>query len=411
MRTAPARQSGFRWWLAAATGSSLGDGVTFFAVAWVAAQHGAATASAVLTAEAVPLAVLILVGGVIADRWGIRRVMICCDAAMVAVMGFLAVVAHASGPGMVSVWALVVVGLLAGTASALRRPAGGVFPRLFARGDELATVMATTTVFRQLAMTSGPAVGGVILAAGGLTATSTLDAASFVVVLGVLLVVRPPYEPPVVARGGPSLWCQLADGARALRATPGAGATIVSIVGLAATVLPLVMLCVPLIALDRGWSAATTGVVSAAWVVGGLVVTAVVAKKGMPTAVLAVTGPALAAAGVLLLATTTDPRWGAVAVLTVGVGTSLLTTRLIPRFVTATPAHMLARFQSLLGLAQTGPVLLMTPLLGHLITTLGIRPALVVLAAVLLGTAAAARRAEGQLPATSTDTHDAGHDG
>jgi len=72
--------------------------------------------------------VLILAGGVIADRWGIRRVMICCDAAMVAVMGFLAVVAHSSGPGMVPVWALVVVGLLAGTASALRRPAGGVFP-------------------------------------------------------------------------------------------------------------------------------------------------------------------------------------------------------------------------------------------------------------------------------------------
>jgi len=63
VRTAPARPSGFRWWLAAATGSSLGDGVTFFAVAWVAAQHGAATASVVLTAEAVPLAVLILAGG------------------------------------------------------------------------------------------------------------------------------------------------------------------------------------------------------------------------------------------------------------------------------------------------------------------------------------------------------------
>jgi len=215
----------------------------------------------------------------------------------------------------------------------------------------------------------------------------------------------------VVARGGTSVWRQLADGVRALRATPGAGATIVSIVGLAATVLPLVMLCIPLAALDRGWSAATTGVVSSAWVVGGLLVTAVVAKKGMPTAALAVTGPALAAAGVLLLAVTTDPRWGAVAVLTVGVGGSLLTTRLIPRFVTATPEHMLARFQSLLGLAQTGPVLLMTPLLGHLITTLGIKPALVVLAAVLLGTAAAAHRAEGHLPTTPTDTHDAGHDG
>ncbi len=205
MRTAPAQRSGFRWWLGAATGSSLGDGVTFFAVAWVAAQHGAATATVVLTAESIPLAVLILAGGVIADRWGIRRVMICCDAVMVAVMGFLAIVVYASGPGLVPVWALVVVALAAGTASALRRPAGGVFPRLFARGDALAKVMATTTVFKQLAMTAGPALGGVVLAAGGLTATSTLDAASFVVVLVVLLVVRPPYEPPTVGAGGGSV--------------------------------------------------------------------------------------------------------------------------------------------------------------------------------------------------------------
>jgi MFS family permease len=48
--------------------STLGDSVTFFAI-------GAGAASLVMTVESVPLCLLILVGGVVADRYGVRRVM------------------------------------------------------------------------------------------------------------------------------------------------------------------------------------------------------------------------------------------------------------------------------------------------------------------------------------------------
>ncbi|MFC4786109.1 hypothetical protein ACT8ZV_16640 [Nocardioides sp. MAHUQ-72] len=76
----------------------------------------------------------------------------------------------------------------------------------------------------------------------------------------------------------------------------------------------------------------------------------------------------------------------------VGVGTSLLTTSLLPAFVTSTPPGMLARFQSLLGLAQTGPVLLATPSLGFVAERAGVEPALAAVAVLLALTAVPAAR-------------------
>jgi hypothetical protein len=67
----------------------------------------------------------------------------------------------------------------------------------------------------------------------------------------------------------------------------------------------------------------------------------------------------------------------------------------------ATPPDMLARFQSLLGLAQTGPMLVVTPLLGHLISSLGMSAALMCIAATLLITLFAARQAERRLDNTT----------
>ncbi len=398
---------GFRWWLGGATLSTLGNAITFFAVAWVAASHGPGVASLVLTVEAVPLCLLILVGGAIADRWGVRRVMIGCDALMVTVMALFALGALIAVP----VWSLMLVALLSGTAAALRRPAAGVFPRMFATGDELSRTMATTTMFQQLAQMAGPSVGGVLLAAGGLSLTSTLDAGSFLLVLAILVVVRPPREPaPARPERAQSIGSQLQEALIAARRTPGAVATILTIVGMAVTILPLVSLCVPLAGHQREWGPGGSGVVSAAWVVGGLLVMTVVAWRGMPSPRIALAGPAAAATGVLLLAAT-DAQSVAVAALTlVGAGTSLLTTRLFPRFLDATPPEMLARFSSLLGLAQTGPVLVATPALGHLIGTRGLSVALSALAVLLILTLFAARQAEAQLlvPVAVPEAHPSG---
>ncbi len=385
---------GFRFWLGGTTASTLGDSVTFFALGWVAASHGPGVASLVITAESIPLCLLILPGGALADRWGLRRMMIGCDAFMAAVMALFALAALIARP--VPVWSLMLVAVLGGTAAGLRRPAAGVFPRLFATGDDLARAMATTTLGQQLARIAGNPVGGVLLATGGLALTSTLDASTFLIVLGVLVAVRPPHEPESRAGPGESVIRQLSDALGAARRTPGAAATILTVAGLAVTILPLVTLCVPLLGHERGWGPGGTGLVVAAWVIGGLGVMALVARRGMPGPRTALAGPTVAAAGAVLLAVDASQPVAFVAVTLVGVGTSLLTTRLFPRFLDATPPEMLARFSALLGLAQTGPVLVVTLLLGRLIGSLGMTVTLGVIAGVLILTLGAAYRAETQ---------------
>ncbi|MEI7059211.1 MFS transporter [Nocardioides sp. CCNWLW239] len=376
---------GFRPWLAASTASVFGDSVTFFAIGWAAAGFGADAASLVLTIEGIPLALLVLVGGVLADRIGIRRTMAVCDAAMVLIMAGFAIGAI-GGAGL---WMLIALGVLSGTVQALRRPAEGVFPRLFG-SEDLDRRMALVGSVHQIARAAGPAVGGVLIGHGGLPLTAGLDAATFAVVLAVLLAVRPPYEPAPTPRQG-SVWRSLVDGMRTAARTPGVVPVLVAITGLAATVLPLVMLALPLAGRERGWTAAETGLVSGAWVAGGLVMSLAVARWGAPRAPVAVMGPALAAGGVVLLAVRTELWVGVVAIGLVGVGTTMLTSYLIPAFVASTPPEMLARFSSLTQAAQTVPVLLATPMLG-VAAGFDLRLALVLVAVLLLATVPAAAR-------------------
>jgi hypothetical protein len=316
---------------------------------------------------------------VLGDRFGVRRVMIACDAAMVLVMATLAIGATRGVP----LWSLLLVGALSGTVAAMRRPAEGVFPRLFHHGDELAKRMALVGGCLQVARVTGPVAGGVLVATGGLPMTAAVDAGSFAVVLVVLLLVRPPREADQVPTAPGRGWRAIADGLATASRTPGVPGTVAAVVLLAASVLPLVMLCVPVAGRDRGWSAGFVGLVAAAWVAGGLLVSLVVARRGAPPRRVAAAGPLASTAAVAVFATY-DARWAAVgALFVVGVGTAVFTAHLLPAFVERTPPDMLARFQSLLGIAQTGPVLLVTPLLGALASHAGIAAGLVVVAVPL----------------------------
>lgn len=385
----PAAIRGFRVWAASATLSALGDAITFFALVWVASSHGPGVASLVLTVRSIPLVGLVLAGGLAADRCGVRAVMFVCDLAMALVMAAFAIGTLWAVP----VWALVALSFLSGTAAAIRRPAAAVFPRLFARDDELSRLMATVTLLLQFAQVTGPVAAGALLASTGLTVTSALDALSFALVGAVLLLIRPPLtpQPQTTATGWTT---QLREGVHAACASPGVLATIAAVCGLAVTILPLVELCVPLAGHARGWNASGTSLVTAGWPVGGMVVMALVRRYGAPGPRVALAGPVAAASGALLLAVSSQLILGVAALVLVGAGTSMTTARLIPRFIDATPESMLARFSSLLQLAQVAPVLVATPLLGLAAHEAGIQAPLLLVGGALLATAFAVRRAE-----------------
>ena len=386
------RVPGFRRWVAAQTLSTLGGSVSFFALGWSATGIGGGTAGLVLTAGSVPLAGLMLVGGVTADRWGIRRLMIACDVGMAVVMALAAGVLALRVPlgldrhgsaGLVL--ALCAISFLSGTSEAMRRPASGVFPRLFVDGEELPRVLATIGLWSQVVRIAGPAVGGVLVGAVGVGGAFAIDALTFGLCAMALSWVLPP-RPDRLEDDGESMWRAVASSVRAARRTPGVPAALFSVVGLAASVLVLVMLAVPAFGHARHWGPTRTGVVSACWTVGGILVTARVARRGAYGRTVMCLGPTLGAAGAVLLAVASAVWTSMLGVAMVGVGATLTTTRLVPVFLDLTPPSMMARFQALLQLAQTSAVLVVMPAFGAVVGRAGPATATLLLGGVLLAT-------------------------
>lgn len=376
-------------WLTAASLSGFGDAAVFFALGWAATAIDPGVAGLVVTAVTLPRATLLIVGGVLGDRWGPRRVVIGGHVVLCLATLALALAVQSAGA---SVALLVLTGMVIGTVDAMVMPAIGALPRLFVREAQLPRALALRGSIGQVVSLVGGPASGAVVAGVGLAGALIIDAGTFALALAVLLAVRPPYEGPGDDRGGapydgPARDGSSSGGSGATRSSrPGsvlrsAGdglriawvdpllRTLLLAVGLvAAFVLPVATLCVPLLARARGWQATDAGLIVGASVAGSLVITVVVARWGSwrrPWVTVAA-GPLVASAGTGWLAfapTVPAAAWG---MLVQGLGVGLFTSHLAPMVFASTPRTHLARLQSILALAQTVPLLGSMNLVGGL---------------------------------------------
>ncbi|MEU7021111.1 MFS transporter [Streptomyces sp. NPDC046203] len=152
-------------WLGAYTASTLGDSVYYLALSWAAVSSGSpAQAGLVVTVSAVPRALLMLVGGVVADRLGPLRVVIVSDAVRCLSTLGLAAVLFLASPGL---WVLAAVGLVFGTVDALFLPAVGALPPRIAERDQLARVQGMRGISYRMGSVLGSPLGGLAVATGG----------------------------------------------------------------------------------------------------------------------------------------------------------------------------------------------------------------------------------------------------
>jgi len=174
--------------------SSLGDGVTLTALAWqVLVLTGSGTAmGVVLIAQTLPRVLFLLLGGVVADRFSRRKVMIWSDSvrglavAIIAVLGQLNVLA---------LWHLIVLGAIFGMASAFFFPAYQSIPPQLVDAEQLPSANALTGLSRQMSQLFGPALGATLVALSDPSAAFAIDALSFGVSAALLLAVRVPPLP------------------------------------------------------------------------------------------------------------------------------------------------------------------------------------------------------------------------
>ena len=187
---APLKERNFRLLWTGMTVSLLGDGVLLVALAWqVYSLSNAPAAMAVVgLSMTVPHVALLLMGGVASDRFDRRRVMIASDAvrgAAVGVLGLLAVT------GALQLWQVFPLVALYGAATAFFGPAFDALVPDVVSEDQLTQANAIEQFVRPAFHgMAGPAVGGLLIAAGGSGVAFLLDAATFVVSMACLLRVQ-----------------------------------------------------------------------------------------------------------------------------------------------------------------------------------------------------------------------------
>ncbi len=175
-------------WLAAYVLSLVGDGVYFLALAWSAQRTaGPAEVGLVMAAGALPRALLMLGGGVLADRFDPRRVVLASDALRcVLILAVAAVIALAT-PGL---WILVTIALVFGAVDAMFVPAVGSLPPRITTPDQLARVSGMRSLAMRLSQIAGPPIGGLALAVGGPAGAFAVAGALFALSLPLLLSIR-----------------------------------------------------------------------------------------------------------------------------------------------------------------------------------------------------------------------------
>ena len=216
------RYPSFRWLLGGLAVSQLGDWLYNLALIALVYErtHSALWAGITTAARVVPIVTLGPLGGLVADRFDRRRIMITCDVARIVLMVLLALFVVTRAP-------IVLAPLVAAVATAFATPylpcVAGITPRLVDDAD-LPGANAGRSAVNALGIIAGPALGGVLLLLGSPALAFLLNAVTFgLAALAVLAIpagqVFRPGRPDGDTEG---LLHGIATGAAVLRSCPGA---------------------------------------------------------------------------------------------------------------------------------------------------------------------------------------------
>jgi MFS family permease len=180
--------------------------------------HSPAWAGLTTAARVVPIVALGPLGGVIADRFDRRYVMVTCDLARLALMVALALVAAARLPIAIA----PVIAALATAAAAPYLPCvAATTPRLVSDAD-LPGANAARSGVAGLAIIAGPALGGILLLLGSPALAFLLNAATFGLSCAAVLAIPggEAFRPGPPQDRSTGLLRGVAEGAAVLRAHP-----------------------------------------------------------------------------------------------------------------------------------------------------------------------------------------------
>jgi MFS family permease len=192
----------FRLFIASQVFSYTGGWVQRIAQDWlVLSLTGSATAVGLTVAlQFLPSLLFSPYGGVIADRYPKRRVMVCTSASFATLAGLLAVLTIS---GHVQVGEVYVLAFLTGTVISVDNPTRQSFVTELVRTEHMRSAIGLNSSIFQLGALLGPAASGLLIGAFGPGYSFAINAISFVPPLVALLLMRSSelHSPVVKTRG------------------------------------------------------------------------------------------------------------------------------------------------------------------------------------------------------------------
>lgn len=206
-RLGPLAGRNFRIFYVGYVASLLGSAMAGVAVTFAVLGDGGTPADlgVVFAAQVVPLVIVMVGGGVLADRVGRRPVMLVTDTTRLVVQATLAAALFTGRP---PVWVFAVLGALLGFGEGFFTPALGGLRAELAPRRQLHNANALLGTAQSATAVLGPAVAGLLISLTSPAVVIALDAASFgasVLSLALLAV-------PKAAAARQSAWRDLADG-------------------------------------------------------------------------------------------------------------------------------------------------------------------------------------------------------
>jgi MFS family permease len=197
--------------------SAAGTQIQVVAVAWqVYLLTNSAVALGVIgLMQAIPRLIFSLVGGVVADAYDRRRLLILVNTILAALSAILAITTHLK---VINAGVIYLIVVLAAIASSFEFPTRQAIIPTLVPHEQMADALSVSMVLMQLTFVVGSAAGGFVIAWVGLANTYWLDVISYFVVIGSLVIMVAPHVPQEKrAQAGVGA---LVDGMRFLRAHP-----------------------------------------------------------------------------------------------------------------------------------------------------------------------------------------------
>ncbi len=294
----------FRLWYAGQSVSLIGTWMQSVAQSWLVLEltGDPFLIGVVFAAQFLPVLVLGLFGGLVADALPKRPTLV---ATQIAMMTLAFALFALTVTGLVEVWMVIALALLLGLCNAVDMPVRQAFSiEMVGRQDVAAAVALNAAIFNG-ARIIGPAVAGLVIAAVGVPAAFLVNGLSFSAVIVALLLMRPEeLEPaPAVARprSVPEVVGALGEGLGYVRRTPVVLVALV-VVGSASTFGMNFIILAPVYARDvLGLGAEGYGFLMAASGVGSLTAALWLAFVGTPRPIRMAAGATLLGVALILL--------------------------------------------------------------------------------------------------------------